>query len=230
MHAPPQHDRPPPDHPLAGLIADAAAGQFPAADGGWERVPPWRTGLEGIFSFTAHAVLALAPDLTDQRLAELGADGLGGGTHPRLITALAGPDGWIDSLDVLLSGRGAGPAGPLVERPDLAAHHRARFAAGLRDRARILGYPDPGRSALAIVSSGVAGLTELSFELEPDRRGAGRGTTLIRDALRTIPAGRLVIAAVAPGNAASLRALLTAGFTPLGSMQLFRRAPGRPLT
>jgi RimJ/RimL family protein N-acetyltransferase len=40
---------------------------------------------------------------------------------------------------------------------------------------------------------------------------------LIRAALST------VVAAVAPGNAESLRALLTAGFSPLGSLQLFRR-------
>jgi hypothetical protein len=37
------------EHPLAGLITAAAAGQFPDPDGGWERVPPWRPGLEAIF-------------------------------------------------------------------------------------------------------------------------------------------------------------------------------------
>jgi hypothetical protein len=47
-------------------------------------------------------------------------------------------------------------------------------------------------------------------------RGAGH-------ALTAIPAGQLVLAAVAPGNAASVRALLSAGFIPLGSVQLFRR-------
>ena len=50
----------------------------------------------------------------------------------------------------------------------------------------------------------------------------------MRDALTAIPAGRLVMAAVAPGNAASVRALLAAGFVPLGSLQLFRRAGGWP--
>jgi hypothetical protein len=39
-----------------------------------------------------------------------------------------------------------------------------------------------------------------------------------------LPEGRLALAAVAPGNAASVRALLAAGFVPLGSCQLFRRA------
>ncbi len=99
-------------HPLAALISDAAAGRFPAADGGWRRVPPWRPGLAGIIAFTGHAVLAVPPDITDQRLAELGADGLGGAHHPRLIAALAGPDGWIDSLDVLMTARGTGAGRP----------------------------------------------------------------------------------------------------------------------
>jgi hypothetical protein len=269
MHPVPQEDRPPeghrPDgvaplmHPLAVLITDAAAGRFPPVDGGWQRVPPWRPGLEGIVAFTGHAVLALAPDVTDERLAGFGVNGLGGAHDPRLIAALAGPDGWIASLDVLLAGRGtgqpgaagagpagagpasagpagagpasAGPAGAgprLVDRPDLAAHPRVQFAAQIRDQPRILGYPDLRRSALAVVSRGLGGLTELSFELEPQRRGTGSGATLISDALSTIPAGQLVVAAIAPGNAASLRAALTAGFVPLGSTQLFRRRPAGP--
>src|SRR5580698_866690 len=113
-------------HPLAAIITDAVAGRFPPADGGWQRVPPWREGLEGVVSFTAHSVLAVAPDIPDARLAELGADGLGGADHPRLITALAGPGGWIDCLDMLLAAHGTSEAGGdgggagLVDRPDLA--------------------------------------------------------------------------------------------------------------
>jgi len=204
-----------------------AVGRFPAPDGGWRRVPPWRPGLEAVISFTGHAVFAMAPDITDDRLASLGADGFGGAHDPRLISALAGPDGWIDALDMLMAARGTGRAGlpaRLVDRPDLAIHPRAGFAARLRDNPRVLGYPGPGRSALAIISRGIAGLTELSFELEPGRRGQGGGAGLAADALTVIPSGQLVVAAVAPGNAASVRALLSAGFVPLGSLQLFRRA------
>ena len=220
--------------PLAELITAAADGRFPEADGGWRRVPPWRPGLEAIIAFTAHAVLAVAPDITDQRLISLGVNGFGGAADPRLITALAGPDGWIDSLDMLMAGRGTGRAGEpprLVGRPDLATHPRAAFAVRLRDQVRPMGYADRSRGALALISCGIAGLTELSFELEPQRRGQGGGSELVRDALTAIPAGQLVMAAVAPGNAASVRALLAAGFVPLGSLQLFRRAvrpPGRP--
>jgi hypothetical protein len=215
--------------PLAELITAAADGRFPQADGGWRRVRPWHPGLEAIIAFTGHAVLAVAPDIPDERLISLGVDGFGGAHDPRLITALAGPGGWIDSLDMLMAGRGTGRAGEpprLVGRPDLAAHPRAAFAARLRDQVRPVGYADRSRGALALISCGIAGLTELSFELEPRRRGQGGGSALVRDALTAIPAGQLVLAAVAPGNAASVRALLTAGFVPLGSLQLFRRTAG----
>ena len=66
----------------------------------------------------------------------------------------------------------------------------------------------------------------MGFELEPERRGRGGGAELVCDALSAVPAGQLVLAAVAPGNAASVRALLSAAFVPLASIQLFRRAAG----
>jgi len=222
-----------PDHPLAGLIAAAAADRFPAADGGWRRVPPWHPGLEAVISFTGHAVFAVQPDITGHLLASLGADGFGGAHDPRLITALPGPGGWIDSLDILMAARGTGRPGAtpaLAGRPDLAGHPRAEFAAGIRDHPRVVGYQDPRRSALAVISTGIAGLTELSFELEPGRRGTGGGARLARDVLSAVPSGQLAVAAVAPGNAASVRALLAAGFKPLGSLQLFRRAGNNPGT
>jgi hypothetical protein len=75
-----------------------------------------------------------------------------------------------------------------------------------------------------VLSTGVAGLTELSFELEPGRRGSGQAAGLVRAALGCVPGGELLVAAAAPGNAASVRALLTAGFTPVGSIQLWRPA------
>jgi len=58
-------------------------------------------------------------------------------------------------------------------------------------------------------------------------RAAAARAALVSDALSALPAGQLVVAAVAPGNAASLRAALAAGFRPLGSMQLFRRQAGQ---
>ena len=177
-------------------------------------------------SFTGHAVLAVRDDVADAELVALGVDGFGGAHDPRVVAALAGTAGWIDSLDLLLARWGTvseRPSLALVARPDLAGHPRARRAARLRERPRVLGYPDASRSAVVILSRGVAGLTELSFELEPTCRGLGGGLALVRDALGTVSADEVVLAAVAPGNVASLRVLLSAGFVPLASLQLFAR-------
>jgi hypothetical protein len=59
----------------------------------------------------------------------------------------------------------------LVGRPDLATHPRAAFAARIRDQPSALGYEDRRRTALAVISRGIARLTELSFELEDGHRG-----------------------------------------------------------
>lgn len=211
-------------HPLAAMIRSAAKGRFPPVDGGWRRVPPWREGLEAVVAFTGHAVLAIRPDVPDELLVAHGVGGFGGAHDPRLVSAVAGPGSWIDSLDAVLVARGAGGRPVLVDRPDLADHPRVAFAAAVRDELWVLGRADPACRDVVIVSRGLAGLTELSLEIEPSRRGSGAAAGLVTDALRSVPADDLVVANVSPGNAASLRALLAAGFTPVGSMQLFRRA------
>jgi RimJ/RimL family protein N-acetyltransferase len=127
-------------------------------------------------------------------------------------------------LDILMAAWGSGTTPRLIERPDLTSHARAKFAVEIRDDTRVLGYRDKTQSSLAIIGRGIGGLTELSFEIDQWRRGASGGIELILDALTAVPTGQLVVAGAAPGNAASVRALLSAGFVPLGSFQLFRRA------
>lgn len=218
----------PGDHPLARIITAVAAGEHLDPDGSWHRVEPWRDGLEAVVAFTGRALFAISSDVGDRDLAALGADGFGGAHDPRLIAAIAGPGAWIDSLDALLVARGTGagdvPA-RLVVRPDLRDHPRALLALDLRDDVEVLGRPGDSGSTVVTLGRGVGGLRELSFEVDPAERG-GAGARLVREALTVVPAGDLVAAAVAPGNAASLRAVLAAGFTPVGSVQLFRRAGG----
>ena len=214
-----------PVHPLATVIEEAERGRFPKPDGGWSRAPIWRSGLEAVVAFTAHAVFCLGDDIADDRLGELGADGYGGAQDPRLITAIAGSGSHIGSVDLLFVARaraGAG-RGTLVPRPDLLNHPRVRYAANFRDVLDVYGFDDPARSAVAVMGRGIAGLHELSIELEPDRRGRGEGRSLAEAALALLPRGSLIVACVAPGNAASVRSFLHASFTPIGSIQLLQR-------
>ena len=209
-------------HPLGRLVEDAARGVFPAADGGWTRLPAWAPGLSAVVSFTGHAYV-IAPDaVTDAQLEGLGVNGLGGAHDPRVALSLAGPGGWVDSLDLVLTARGVGGHSSLVSRPDLADHPRARFARTLREDVRVFGLAGSS-STVVTLGRGIGGLPEVGVGIDAAPHGGGAGAELVRATLQLLEPGELVVAAVAPGNARSLRSFLAAGFTPLCSVQLIRR-------
>ncbi len=203
------------------MLRQAADGVFPAADGGWRRVPPWRVGVEAVLAFTGHAVLAVGDHTDDHALAALDPHGFGGAHHPRVVTALAGPDGWVDSLDVVLVARGRGGPVSLVEREDRRDHPRARYAGRLRDDVRVMS--DAADTGLVTLGTGLGGLAEISIEVT--RPGRGDARALLTQAVEAAPAGDVVCALVAPGNAASLRSFLAAGFVPVASAQLYVPSP-----
>jgi len=204
-------------HPLGTALLAAADGVFPPVDGLVEVVPPYLDGVEAVVSFTGHSVVATTLPL--DRLVAAGADGFAGATSLPVLSLLAGAAGTVDVLDALLVARGTGGGG-LPERPDLADHERVRYARAWRGDVRVFG-DDHG---LVTLSRGLGGVRELSFEVTQDRRGRGHGRALLREARALVPPGEPLFAAVAPGNAASLRALLAAGFTPIGSVLLIRPA------
>lgn len=225
---------------LRTVLLQAAAGRFPQVDGGWEAVRPWSSRVAAVVALTGHAYLAVPADLVQQVPTER-VDGYGGAHDPRVVTALAGPGGWIDCLDALLVHPGHGPSGAdatepgpavkrvvLVPRPDLSHHPRAALARALRDDVDVLGVPDPRCGSLLTVGTGIAGLTEVGIELDP---GSPVGSPTGRDLLAAVVAlqqGAPLVAAVAPGNARALRLFLGSGFVPVGSVQLFSRADLRP--
>lgn len=205
---------------LATLLRAAGRGRFPDPDGGWSRIPLWRPAVEAIVAFTGHAFFAVADDVADQQIAELGADGYGGAHAPSVIHALAGPDAWIDSLDaVLVIQTPEDGSSRLVERPDLGDHPRVRLAGRIRDEVQILGYPEIENTSVVTVSRGLGGLLELGVQADRATDGAG----MLREALSALPGAQLVVAAVAPGNARALRTFLRVGFQPVASVQLYCR-------
>lgn len=227
-------------HPIADVLRRAAEGDYPAVDGLWERVDPWRPGVEGVIAFTGHAYLAVGPDITDTGLDALGANGFGGATNPRLVAGLAAT-GWIDSLDIVLVARGTGCARggepALVPRTDLRNHPRAELATSLRSEVKTFGYAAHDDHTVVTLATGLGGLPEIGVETDPrHQRGASdepaqpaqrhTGSDALRDALTLVPLGEVVVAACAPGNARALRAFLAAGFDPVAASQLWR--PARP--
>lgn len=205
-------------HPLLQVLLDAAEGVFPEDDGSVTVLPPLPRGLECSLALTGRAYVATA--LTTTEIMALGPDGYGGSMAPGFLRALAGDDRIGCDLDVVLVARGTG-GGDLPERSDLWDHSRVLHAVDLRDDVRVHG----DERGFVTLSAGLAGRREIS--IETDATGRGDGPSLLRDALRLVPAGEPVFAAVAPGNARSLRMFLRLGFTPIGSEVIMRPGGSR---
>lgn len=207
-------------HELHRILIDAAEGRFPAVDGAVEVLVPMTGDHHAVVEFTGHAFVLT--DRVQRDVVARGADGFGGASQPDVLRWLVGPDGWIGSHDVVLVARGTG-GGRLPERPDFEDHPRVVRSRAHRRDVHVHG-DDMG---LVTIGRGLAGRLEVSVEAFGGRP-AGTGRRLIADALSLIGPGEAVFAQVAPGNAASLRAFLSCGFTPIGAEILLR--PRREVT
>lgn len=208
-------------HPLLPLLLDAVEGRYPVADGGVTVLPALEGGLECSVGFTGHGVIASA--LPEEGVRAYGPDGYGGALAPDFLRQLAGPAGWIGVTDVTLYAYATGGEArlPMRNADDGLGSARVAYARELRSHVRVFG----DERGLVTLAHGVAGRDEVSIELaQPSSPSRGVGRSLLGDALSLLPAGTPVFAAVAPGNARSLRSFLAAGFTPLGSEVLLRPA------
>jgi GNAT superfamily N-acetyltransferase len=79
-----------------------------------------------------------------------------------------------------------------------------------------------------VLARGLGGRRELAFEVDPARRNRGLGRLLVTAARHLTPPGEPLFAQIAPGNAASLRAVTAAGLRPIGAEVLFHRGHGGP--
>jgi hypothetical protein len=194
------------------IYDDAVAGRFPESDGGVTYLPALGRGLEAVVCFTGHAFIASRLDR--EVFADLAPDGFGGALHPEILLRMAGRQGAVGSIDLTLwaKGRGGGDLEPNIALDD---HPRVAYARARREEVRAYGGPD-GLFTLAV---GLGGRLEMSVETAP---GGRRGRDLIDQAMTLIPKGESLFAAVAPGNARSLRSFLACGFVPLGSEVLVR--------
>ncbi len=199
---------------LAGILAAAETGGFPPADGGLTVLPGG--GRTGVLAFTGHNVVVADVDPAWVR-AQLPPDDLGAPLNPPFLSALAARlDRVVNNIDMVATApRLPGPPPlPLAELTG-SDHPRVRRALRYRDEVRVWA----AEGGLLVLGRGMAGRWELAFEVEPAYRGNGLGRTLVTAARHLAPAP-VLWAQVAPGNAASVRSLLAAGFTPVGAEAL----------
>jgi hypothetical protein len=203
-------------------LTDAADGRFPPVDGGvtFTRAiaGPGGATLHAVVAFTGHAFIATS--VSPEHVIAAGAEGYGMASSPPVLTLLGQAGGTnshtsfgVTDATLFHRGRGHSESPPLSERTDREDHHRVRLARKLRRDVRVYG----DERGLVTLAHGLDGRLEMSVEAEPAGQGKGWGASLIDDGLRMVPDGQLVFAAVAPGNARSLRAFLRLGFTVIAS-------------
>jgi GNAT superfamily N-acetyltransferase len=165
-----------------------------------------------VLAFTAYVVVAAAVDpawvaarLKSWQLAEV--------LLPAFLGELAAAVGRrVNAIDMIaVAPSRPGAAGiPLTERD--SDHPRVLRARRYRRDVRVW-TTDGG---VLVLGRGLCGRWEVAVEVEPAARGRGLGRELARAAAHLVPADRAVWAQISPGNAASVRALLAAGYRPVG--------------
>jgi GNAT superfamily N-acetyltransferase len=216
----------PPEHRLVKLLREAGRGRFPPPDLAVEVLGPAPGPSDAVVAFSGHNVVAAEID-PDELRAHLPGDDPGGPLSAPFLTwlglQLGTPPG---SMDVVLVADGTGvvdpdrPLHPIDEPPDWAA---ARIERARAHRAAVRAFADADEHGIVIMGRGLAERREVSIEVDPRRQGRGIGTALARAARGLVQEGKPLFAQVAPGNAASLRAFLRAGYRPIGAEVLFLR-------
>lgn len=201
---------------LADVLARAAGGHPPEPGAGPTILPPPSARDAGVIAFTAHNVIFVDAD-EDWIRSRLPGDDLSAPLNPpflRDLEELTGrPVNNIDMLALAAPAEGPPPV-ELAEVADTAAHPRVAEAHRYRDDVRV--WTCPG--GFVLIGRGVGGRWEVAIEVEPAARGRGLGRTLARAARHLTP--HPLWAQIAPGNAASVRAFLAAGYVPIGAEAL----------
>jgi hypothetical protein len=197
---------------LGGLLRSAAAGHPPPADGAVTVLAPPDVRSVGVFAFTAHHVVSASAD--SSWVHSMVSDDLSAPLNPPFLSALSARLGAVvNNIDVVLAGFGTGvPTG--LTPADGVDHPRVVRAFAYRTDVRMWTVP----GGLAVLGRGVAGRYEVAVEVADQGRGIGR--SLFAAVLGEVSPGEPVWAQVAPGNVASLRAVLAAGYRPIGAEAL----------
>jgi GNAT superfamily N-acetyltransferase len=216
---------------LADLLRTVADGSSPAADQELTVLCPPDDRSVGILAFSGHHVVCV--DLPDGWVRSwLPSGDLSAPLAPPFVTVLAAATGRAPgNLDTVLVARATGRSRGMdlteLTEADLVVPGRPRIERALAHRVDVRAWTCPG--GLLVLGRGVAGRWEVAVEVDETVRGFGLGRALFASALGLLPAGEWVWAQVAPGNAASARAALAAGFRPVGAELLLEPDPIRPV-
>ena len=203
--------------PLGDILARAAAGSPPSPDGGLTVLAQPSERDAGVIAFTAHSVVFANVAAAWVR-ARIPAADLAAPVSPGFLHALGERLGRRAAGTDMLTVAAARPGPPGLPLAPAAGidHPRVRRARRYRDELTVWA----GGGAVVMIGRGVAGRWEVAVEVEPGLRNGGIGRSAARAARHLVPGGEPLWAQISPGNVASVRAFLAAGFVPVGAEAL----------
>ncbi|MEV0274523.1 MAG: GNAT family N-acetyltransferase [Hamadaea sp.] len=204
---------------LADAIALVEAGDWIPADRWYLTAPQPGPRAAAVVAFPGVSIVAADVDPA-WVAAELPEEDLSAPLNPPFLRALEDKLARrVNNIDiVLMSAHLPGPPPLTLREVSDSDHPRVRRAHRYRDEVRVW-ETESGRGVL-VVGRGLAGRWEVAVEVEPQARDRGLGRTLALAARHLVPGERPVWAQIAPGNAASVRAFLAAGYEPVGAEAL----------
>ncbi len=175
---------------------------------------------DAVVAFTAHHVVAAGVDAGWVRR-HLPEGDLGAPMKAPFLALLGGRLGAEPGMVDMVLVAPPGAEGTGMELQPMEEDH-PRLARARRYRTGVRSFRQgPG---LVVVGTGLAGRWEVSVEVDEAARGRGVGKALAAAAPGLVPAGEPLFAQVSPGNVASLRCFLAAGYRPIGAEVLFLRS------
>lgn len=221
---------------VRAVLDRAVTGVFPPDDGTVEVVAAPIGRSHGVIAFSAHFFVC-APVSVDWVAQRLDTTEFSATHSPAFLTQLATAlDANVGALDVVLAGTADDEAHRCLADLQSAGLTACDDPAHLRvSRARryrhdVHAWQVGDDQDWVVLGRGVTGRWEASFEVDSAGRGHGRGRRLAAAARALTPAGQPTFVQVSPGNVASLRAVLAAGYRVVGSEVLLPpRQSGQPL-
>jgi hypothetical protein len=208
------------DRRLAWILQEAVLGRPPAVDGLTEVVPAPAGARAAIVAFTGHHVVS----------AEVDPDWVAGHCPPWALDAPFGPSfvaalakrlgARPGTLDLVLVADGTSEVGLDLRpaAPEVTARALHDAPNPRRDSAV---WQTPEGDGRVVLGRGLADRWEAAIEVAEVARGRGLGRRLAVAARGLVGPGEVVFAQIAPGNVASVRAALAAGYRPIAAEILF---------
>ncbi len=203
---------------LLDVLHDSALGRPAATDDPLLILPSPPGPAMAILGLPGRHIVASSAPVNWVR-AHLSDDDLMAPMSPRFIAQLSNRIGRSDDgVDLTLAAQALDGTPDLTEI-DPIEHPRVRRA--LAHRGDVRAFTDADQDTTVILGRGLAGRLEVAVEVSPHARNRGVGRCVLRQARQLLNDGDVLFAQTAAANAASLRALIAAGYVPIGAEVLF---------